>query len=377
MITGVVAAAMLAAAPGALAQVTSSPDPAASPWPNVRPGANTGTAVADSVSIRQAISGNFLEVGLGRTAESRAEDSDVKAFAERMVSEHNSMNDQWAALARKNDMRIELDAGPTGEQVMKRLEGLDGAAFDQAYMAEMIRDHEQDLAAFQRMEASAGSPEVRQLANSGVSTIREHLALARQVGSRVGVSTTAARAGNATERDDGTRWNDRSDRDDRNDRDNNGRTLRAEDRAFVENVLQDHLMHIRLAERARREARSDDTRRLAKQMKEDFEKWQERWKDVAHRFDVTTTSRLGRPQEQKVERLERASKRNVDHAYTAIVTEQLESAVPYFQPEGRAVRSAAVRRLVEEELPVIREHLARARRLQAQASARAEASERE
>jgi putative membrane protein len=383
-ITSALAAAMLAAAPGALAQVTSGQEPARSPWPTVGRDTVTTAALADTAYVRQAIRGNFTEVELGRLAESRAADSAVEEFAERMISEHNSMNQQWALLARNNRMKVDADVGPAGKQSIERLEDLSGAAFDQAYMAEMIRHHEQDLAAFQRMEASARSPEVRQLANKGMSGIREHLALAQQVGSRVGVSRTAGRAGDVpvpapadenrrrTEADRATR----GERDDRNDRNDRG-TLRAEDRAFVQEVLQDHLMHLRLAQRAQRQAKSDETRRLAERIDEDFEEWQERWERLADRYDVKAPSHLGRLHGQKVEKLERASGRNFDRSYAAIVAEHLASVVPYFQKEGQAVRSAAVRRLVDDELPVIREHLARARRLQEQADERPEASDRE
>ena len=184
-ITGALAA-MLAAAPGARAQVTSSQDTARSPWPTVgRDPTFGGSALADSAFIRQAIRGNYTEVALGRLAESRAADSDVKDFAERMVSDHNSMNQAvgrpraeqrhegrpWTSVPRGSSRSIGSRASPA-------------PPFDQAYMSEMIREHEQDLAAFERMATSARSPEVRQLASSGASTVREHLALAQQVGSR-------------------------------------------------------------------------------------------------------------------------------------------------------------------------------------------------
>jgi putative membrane protein len=388
-----VALAAMLAAPNAVAQVTSSPDAPPSPWPTVGRDSGFGGTGADTAYIRQTIRGNFSEVGLGRLAESRAADSVVKEFAERMISEHNSMNEQWADLARDNDMKVTLEFSSAGRQSGERLRGLSGAAFDQAYMTEMIRLHEQDLAAFRGMAASARSPEVRKLANSAMSSILEHLILARQVGSRVGVSTTAARTGDGTtpaprppaptpstptpsDHDRSRTTADRATRDERDDRNDRG-TLRAEDRRFVQEVLQDHLMHIRLAERAQREARSDETRRLAERIEEDFKEWQERWEDVADRYDVKAPSNLGRLHGQKVEKLERASKQNFDRTYAAIVAEHLASVVPYFQKEGRAVRSAAVRRLVEEELPVIRKYQERARQLQGQASARAEASDRE
>ena len=377
-ITGALVAAMLATAPGALAGQESG----RSPWPNVGRDTGTTAALADTAFIRQVIRGNLTEVGLSRLADSRAADSAVEEFAERMISDHESMNQQWGAVARNNRMRAEVTLGRAKDPAIERLEGLSGAAFDKAYMGEMIRRHEQDLVTFQRMATSAGSAEVRQLANSGASSIREHLALARQVGSRVGVSATAARTGGvitptpAPSNDDRSRTTAGTTRDEADDRNARG-TLQAQDRAFVQNVLQDHLMHLRLADRAQHEARDDETRQFADRLEEDLEDWQERWKALAERFDVKPPSNLGRLHGQKVEKLERASKGNFDRTYATMVTEHLASIVPYFEKEGQAVRSASVRRLVEEELPVIRQHLARAQRLQGQASARAEGSDRQ
>jgi putative membrane protein len=348
---------MLAAAPAAAAQVTSSRDT---------------SMVVDSAYIRQAVRGNYLEVALGRMAESRAEDPSVKDFAERMVSDHNDMNKEWIDLAQDNDMKVTVDFGPDGKQTIDRFEELSGTRFDQAYMSEMIRDHEENLFAFQRLARWAGSAEVRQLASTGASTIQEHLELARQVGSRVGVSSTAGRAGSvppAPAPSDSDRTRRTTEPEDRG-------TLSGEDRAFVQNVLQDHLMHVQLAQLARREARQDGTRRLAENMEYEFEGWQQRWANVAERYEVKPPSHLGPDHREKVERLEGASKGNVDRTYIQIVAEHLESVVPYFEKEGQAVQSAAVRGLVNEELPVIRQIVAGVRGIKGETQERAEASER-
>ena len=389
-ITGALVAA-LAAASGVQAQVTSNQDSAVSPWPTARSDPWYGSA-ADSAFIRQAIRGNYTEVALGRLADSRAENDDVEEFAERMVSDHNSMNEKWSDLARKNDMKVGIDFGPTGQQTIERLENLSGAAFDRAYMTEMIRHHEQDLAAFQRMSTSASSAEVRQLAGSGASTIRQHLELARQVGTRVGIASTAGRVGgvptpaptttpapvpvpSTDTTDDRQRRTtvgrtpaaaDTDDRDDRDDRDG-PRALRGEDRAFVQNVLSDHLMHVRLARRAKRETNDSETRRLAESIEKDFGNWAQRWERFADRRDAEVNSRLERHNREKLERLDKAADRKqFDRAYAAIVADHLESMVDDFRDEADEDRPGAVRRLIQDELPVLREHLARARRLERQ-----------
>ena len=149
-ITSTLSLAILAVAPGVHAQVTS----------------NQTSVVADSTSIRQALNSNFTEVGLGRVAESRAEDDAVEDFAERMISEHGSIYESWEALAEKINMETDIDLEQAQEPSVVRLRNLSGTEFDQAYMTEMIQLHEQDLAAFQRMGTLARSYEVRQLASS-------------------------------------------------------------------------------------------------------------------------------------------------------------------------------------------------------------------
>jgi len=391
-VTTAFATALLAAAPGAFAQVTQSPKPSNSPWETVgRDTSSSGVAVSDSGYIRQAIRGNTLEVALGRVAESRAENSEVKSFAERMVEDHNAMNREWTDLARRNGMTTAvLDYGPTGKQTIDRLEDLSGTEFDQAYMNEMIRQHEQTLAAFQQMVSSASTSNVKQLAQNGVPSIQQHLTLARQVGSRVGVSTTAGRPGGVyvprtpttydTVRYDTARTADtsRAARDERNDRNarNDRGELRAKDRAFVQEVLQDHMMHIRLAERAQREAKDEDVRRLAKRLEQDFKDWDKRWKQVADRYDIKEPKNLGHLHKDKVEKLERASGRNVDRVYADILSEHLASMVPYFRKEGQQVQSGAVRRLAQQELPTIQSYLSVAQQLEKKPNANARGDDR-
>jgi putative membrane protein len=252
----------------------------------------------------------------------------------------------------------------------------------------MIRLHEQDQAALQRMETSARSPEVRQLATSGVSTIREHLVLARQVGSRVGVATTAGRAGGVTsptpvpsdtarrrttaDRTTRTEADDRDDRDDRKDRP----PLPAEDRPFVREALGDHLMHIRLAKRAQREGKMEETRELGERIEKELTQWRERWENVADRRDVEVPSNLERADRQRIERLDGVSERGFDRTYATVLANHLEHVVQNFRKKGQTAQSAAVRGLVESELPVMRELLAQARQLEGQVSRRENDSDR-
>ena len=357
------------------AQVRTSADTARTPWRVRTPSqttSQTATAaiLADSALIRRATTGNLLEVRLGELAEDRATNSAVKTFASRMVKDHGSMQKRWEELVGRSLLRIKPALGPAEESEVSRLSGLSGAAFDQAYMTTMIRNHENDVSTFQRLGPSAQSADVRNLASESVTAMQEHLTNARQVGSQVGISGPVAtndrsdtnRTGNFRIPRSGDRTSDDARRDDerRNDRGD----LASADRAFVREMVADHGTQIRLAERAQREARNDDTKRFARQLASDFEKWGNRWANLADQNELKLSKGLGKHHQDKVERLEKASKNNVDRVYATTVIEHLESIVPYFQKEGRSADLPAIRRLANEELPVIREYLAKARRLE-------------
>ena len=359
---------LLVAATGALhAQVTSGQDTSRTPYPvnrgpvtfpsdTVRAPGSATVATTDAGYIRQAISGSAMEVDLGRVAQRRTADDDVKDFARRMVTDHEAMGRQWYALAQSSRVTVQSGRDAATEQTVKRLEALSGSAFDRAYMTEMVRHHEQELARLQQIATSGRSPDVRRLATTGQTTVREHLTLAREVSRDVG---GPAVGGNDDDRD--------------RDRD----AVQGGARGFTARVMSDHLLQVRLARRAEREAKNDETRRFAKRLADDFAWWSERWREVASRNNGNPENELDSQDRHKVQRLERASGQQVDRVYATIVADQLESLVAFLRDQRQADRSEAVQRVVDNELPVMREHLARARKLQGQVGSQQERNERD
>jgi putative membrane protein len=363
-------AATLMAAPviGLQAQVPQNPD-SGNPrtWgKNPAPGRTTAPqarseAVNDSAFIRQALTGNVLEVRLGRLAQTKATNAAVKQFAQRMVTDHTTMQSQWGALAARAGLPSGVSLDPTQEQAARQLEQQSGVAFDRAYMSAMLQNHQQDLDLFQRQGTTADAPEVRQLAATGVTTIQQHLNMARQVGSQIGINTSVAvnpqptPSGKVAPRS-------QKDRDDL--------------KVFLHDVADNHLMEVQLGQLAQRRARNSEVRKLAKQMVTDFNKWQDRWTDLAKKNGMGFEPALGPMHRAKVDQVEKASDAGFDRTYLATVIENLQSVVSDFQNEGRTAHSPQVRNLVDDELHVVQQHLAAARRQQEKINTRADASDR-
>ena len=93
---------------------------------------------------------------LGQLALPKATSPEVKQFAQRMVSDHTEANQELMLLAKSEgrDLPSQVDAKHTS--ATERLQGMNGSAFDTAYMQSMVQDHEQDVADFQK-EAQSGS----------------------------------------------------------------------------------------------------------------------------------------------------------------------------------------------------------------------------
>lgn len=140
---------------------------------------------ADREFVSKAATGGTAEVELGRVATQRAVRPSVRSFAERMVADHGRANAELAALARRKGLDVPTALEPSQQAMRDRLSGLSGPDFDRAYMSEIVRDHTEDIALFERAAETSTDPDLKAWATRSLPMLREHLALARQVNSEV------------------------------------------------------------------------------------------------------------------------------------------------------------------------------------------------
>jgi len=153
----------------------------------------TGSAAAqvqlvsdqDREFVNKAATGGLAEVELGRIAAQRAARPSVRSFGERMVTDHGRGNAELATLARSKGIEVPTALEPSQQAMRDRLSGLSGNDFDRDYMSEMVRDHTEDIALFERAAETSTDPDLKAWATRSLPMLREHLALARQVNSEV------------------------------------------------------------------------------------------------------------------------------------------------------------------------------------------------
>jgi putative membrane protein len=306
----------------------------------------TGNVNADSKFIREVAADNQLEVRLGQMAESKATNPAVKQFAQRMVTDHIRLQDQWTGMASRNGMAFQPSMGSLHQQKVSRLERVSGAEFDRAYMTLMVQQHQDEVDYFQNEGRSARSAPVRDLVNSGLPILQQHLSLAKQVGGQVGADTTTA---GHNQHAQGNQADGKGD-------------LKA-DSKFLREVAADNLLEIRLGQMAQRKANNSAVKRFGERMVTDHTKLQDQWTNVASRNGLELKPSLGDLHQQKVDRLQKLSGKQFDRAYISLMIKQHQDAVDYFQNEGRSAESPRVRRLVADGLPILQQHLRMARQV--------------
>jgi putative membrane protein len=141
--------------------------------------------------VLDAAKGGMAEVELGKLAADHARSDEVKKFAQRMVDDHSKENDQLKSIAEAKGIRMPQDIEAKDKALMNRLQKLNGAAFDRAYMQAMVGDHVKDVNEFKKESNAGRDPQVKQFASSTLPTLEEHLQQARQA-RKDATSTTAA-----------------------------------------------------------------------------------------------------------------------------------------------------------------------------------------
>jgi putative membrane protein len=143
----------------------------------------------DQKFVMEAAQGGMMEVELGRLAAQKASSAEVKAFGQRMVTDHSKANQQLMQLASNKGLTLSKTLPADMQKEHDKLAGLSGAEFDRMYMKHMLKDHKKDVSEFEKESQKATDTGIRSFAQQTLPVLREHLTLAQSTAAKVGVKT--------------------------------------------------------------------------------------------------------------------------------------------------------------------------------------------
>ena len=147
---------------------------------------NSSLVKSDQKFIENAAQGGMTEVQLGQIAQEKGASPDVKQFGSRMVMDHSRANDELKSLAQQKGVTVPSTLDHKHQAMVDHFRTLSGPAFDRAYVHNMVKDHQEDAAEFQKASTSAQDPDVKAFAGKTLNVIKSHLSDVQSIQEKIG-----------------------------------------------------------------------------------------------------------------------------------------------------------------------------------------------
>ena len=140
----------VAVSAGAIAVGASQTPPPSSGAPAQREPAGRESQPSDAREfITKLTMVGMTEVQLGKIAEERATNPDVKAFGSMMVKDHTAAGEGLSKIAAQLNVPQPKELDGQHRQLVDRLSKLQGAEFDREYINAMVKGHEEVVSTLQ------------------------------------------------------------------------------------------------------------------------------------------------------------------------------------------------------------------------------------
>jgi putative membrane protein len=139
-----------------------------------------------------AYTAGLLDVEAGKQAVAKSQNNDVRAFAQRMISDHTTVNDQALALVKKlnvtpEDNQTSQELTKQAEATREKLASLTGTAFDKAYVDNEVAYHKTvNNALSTTLIPDAKNSELKSLLQAGLKLFEAHLKHAEHLSQQLG-----------------------------------------------------------------------------------------------------------------------------------------------------------------------------------------------
>ena len=128
-----------------------------------------------------AANGGMAEVELGKLAQQKAQNAQVKNFGAMMVEDHSKANAELIDLAKSKKIVLPDSISADEQKLKAELESKSGADFDKAYVQAMLDDHKKDIADFEQARKIVKYPEMSAFIDKTLPVLKKHLAAIQQI----------------------------------------------------------------------------------------------------------------------------------------------------------------------------------------------------
>lgn len=135
----------------------------------------------DKAFLRKVLEGGMFEVQAGQLAAQKGSSQDVQQFGQKMVDDHTKLGDQMKPIAAQMGVNAPTKLSKKDAATLTKLQGMSGSQFDNAYIKDMVSDHQKDLSDFKQEAGNTQNPGLKQATQQDAQVISEHLQMAEQL----------------------------------------------------------------------------------------------------------------------------------------------------------------------------------------------------
>jgi putative membrane protein len=175
----------------------------------------------DESFIKDAAKGGMMEVEMGQLGVQKAQSSELKQFAQRLIDDHTKANAELKQLAASKGVTLPepSDSHITGaaetkdrtqareksdtdhqlgfwdRRELKKLQGLSGTDFDREFVKMAVNDHEKDVKEFEKASQNLDDSELKAFAAKTLPALQQHLSQAKSLQTTVNAGAPGADSG--------------------------------------------------------------------------------------------------------------------------------------------------------------------------------------
>ena len=139
--------------------------------------ATGGIAVSaeDAKFATDAANGGMAEVALGKLAQTKASNAQVKNFADMMVTDHSKANEELMEIAKAKNITLPTAPDADHQKKLDDLSKLSGKEFDKAYVDAMVDGHKKTLDLMNMAAKDCKDSELKAFAAKTAPVVQMHL----------------------------------------------------------------------------------------------------------------------------------------------------------------------------------------------------------
>lgn len=142
----------------------------------------------DKMFLHKAAEGGMAEVQLGQLAAEKASSDDVKAFGQKMVTDHTALNEELKPIAQSRGVSPPKKLNKKNQAEFEKLSGLSGADFDNEYLTVMVKDHRKDLRDFQDEANMTSDATLKDAVIKAAGIIQQHSVMVDKLATEKGIA---------------------------------------------------------------------------------------------------------------------------------------------------------------------------------------------